>query len=123
HVKAFVETLDTQKYQDRSGDTWVEKTFYLLPYASFGDYDNSTFVERSNAKEFSEQFPFVSQRHGDFYSVFTGIDEDDVASITFDQLENLQDICKALERYSVIDEQTMSELEIEAQTRLGQIGD
>jgi len=115
HVTEFLKTLDSQKYQDRSGDTWVEKTFYLLPYASFGDYDNSTSVERPNAKDFSEPFPFVSQRQGDYGTVWTGIDEDDVASITFEQLEELQDICKRLQDYRVIDEQTMSELELEAQ--------
>jgi hypothetical protein len=40
--------------------------FYLLPYASFGDYDNSTFVERANAKYFEDNFDFVSYRTYDF---------------------------------------------------------
>jgi len=116
HVKAFVKTLDTHKYTDRSDNReWVDKVFYLLPHASFGDYDNSSFVERANAKEFDEMFSFVSQRHGDYYSVFTGIDQDDLDAIKWDDLESLIETCNALEDYPIINEETMSELEIEAQ--------
>lgn len=131
HVKAFVSTLGKIEYQDRiiehdsercrcaDHDTfhcrvWTTRTFFCLPYASFGDYDNSSGVERSNARIFNE-LPYVTQRTGDYGSVSTGIDETDLEHITFEQLTELQEQCDGLSNYPCLDEEDVSRVEMELQ--------
>jgi hypothetical protein len=115
HVQAFLDTLEKIEYSEYLANrTWEYKTFYLLPYASFGDYDNSTFVERANAKDFKESFDFVSQRFPT-YGVNTGIDQDDIDAISFEQLQELITVRNGLADYPIINEETMSILELEAQ--------
>jgi hypothetical protein len=134
HVKEFLSGLKQQEYQDRvtEHDTdghcecfgphpytfhcqaWVTRTFYMLPYASFGDYDNSCAVERANAREFKEQFDFVSS-HAVGYGELVGIDETDIDAITWEQLEALQEVCNALADYPAINDATVSEVEMELQ--------
>lgn len=132
HVQEFLNTLEKHEYQDQVMEhdpqlcgrlpssphfdckVWVTRTFYCLPYASFGDYDNSTGVERSNARQFKEMFPFVSS-HGVGYGEYTGIDETDVDAITWENLEQLKETCNALEDYPCIDNEDVSKVEMELQ--------
>lgn len=129
HAQTFLETLAAHEYQERVTVHGPDcecprysyrcmaretRTLYVLPYATFGDYDNSSAVERSNAKVFSE-LPFVSQQFGDYGTVWTGIDASDIDAITWDQLQDLIDTCDGLADYPVIDEQVMSDVEMELQ--------
>jgi hypothetical protein len=55
----------------------IGQVFYFSPLLSFGDYDNSCAVERSNVRVFMEMFgnsPFVKKLTGWYGSEMIGID-------------------------------------------------
>jgi hypothetical protein len=86
------------------------KQFYYLPKVlSFGDYDNSCQVERSNVRVFLERFKGhkdILHRTGGYGSEFIAID------ITTTDTEILETLA-ALSEYPVMDEEDMSNMEQE----------
>lgn len=84
------------------------KKFTPIPYCTFGDYDNSTAVERSNLRVMREQFRelvHVTGSHGSQMLGFLGeLDE---------QSTELREAIDSLESYPILDESDESELEIE----------
>lgn len=90
-------------------ETRPENIYFFSPYLSFGDYDNSCEIERSNVRVFLEEFanhpdiihlklPYSSEMIGIKY----GCKDPEI-------LEILED----LENYPVIDEQDALNLKIE----------
>lgn len=109
-----------EKVQDRlSNPEWKNNDLYLIPrYMSYGDYDNSCMVERSNKKVFMEQYdnsPIVYEVTGGYGSESVALsiremmnpDNDDEAQSIIDLLNGLND-------YPCIDDELMSNMEYEA---------
>ena len=81
--------------------------FTPIPYCTFGDYDNSTAVERSNARVMLERFPWLVTVTGDYGSQMVGyLGEPE------NQNPNLIEAIEALDGYPVADESDMSDLEM-----------
>lgn len=83
-----------------------------VPYCTYGDYDNSSAVERSNYRVLLANHPeSLVEVHGDHGSamlLYLGALED--------QTEDLQDVIKGLESYPLVDESDHSELEREMES-------
>ena len=84
------------------------------PSTGYSDGSGS-FVERSNAKWFTENMGEIfSQVGGGYGTVWTGITDEDRWVITDEQFEQLKDVVEGLEGYPIIDEQLYSEMEYDA---------
>lgn len=51
---------------------YVGVPFTPIPYCTFGDYDNSTALERSNLRVMRERFPWLVHVTGDYGSEMIG---------------------------------------------------
>jgi hypothetical protein len=87
-----------------------ERWYFQSPYLSFGDYDNSCHIERSNVRVFLEMFPeseFIvyNQGHYGHESVLIRCDCND---------GDILRVLEALESYSVLNDEdaTMQEQEM-----------
>lgn len=96
-----------------TGDTIrrVEYTgvpFTPIPYCTFGDYDNSTAVERSNVRVMRERFPWLVHVRGNYGSEMLGY-------LGREETQNpaLLEAIAELEQYPIADESDESELETE----------
>lgn len=82
--------------------------FTPIPYCTFGDYDNSTAVERSNHRVMLARFPWLVSVTGDYGSQMLGY-----LGKRETQNPDLIEAIDALEAYSIADESDESELESE----------
>lgn len=86
-----------------------EKYIFCHPYLSFGDYDNSCQVERSNVRMFLEMYghlPQVTHKRGDF-----GHERIEITLDCNDE-ELIETLC-ALDDYPAINTEDVSAMEIE----------
>lgn len=81
--------------------------FTPISYCTFGDYDNSTAVERSNARVMLERFPWLVTVTGDYGSQMVGY-----LGRRETQNPELLEAIDALDDYPVADESDMSDLEM-----------
>lgn len=93
----------------------IEKTpvkglfYYSCPYLSFGDYDNSCEVERSNVRVFMERFSGHPDVHHD-----TGIYGYEAILIdVFCTDKEIIEVLTALENYPAIDDCDVSQMKID----------
>lgn len=99
------------QYNSMDTDLVTDKgiLYYASPLLSFGDYDNSCAVERSNVRVFMEEFgqdPYVMRKRGDYSSEIIYID------IMCDNEEIISTLC-ALADYPAMDDQDVSAMEME----------
>jgi hypothetical protein len=121
-------TMTTEIKNNGEFINWIESnlTFnnyadgWELPVASFSDYSGSQ-LERANSQSFRETFEFVTVSYGGHGTVWTIIDTETFeliksgeAGIEAGLFEEFVECCEALADYPVIDEELLSELEMEA---------
>lgn len=82
--------------------------FTPIPYCTFGDYDNSTALERSNLRVMRERFPHLVHVTGGHGSEMLGY----LGSLD-EQSDDLKEAIESLDNYPILDESDESELEME----------
>ena len=85
--------------------------FTPIPYCTFGDYDGSTAVERSNLRVMRERFPWLVHVTGDYGSEMLGY----LGKLEY-QNPDLIEAIEGLESYPVADEDDESQLELEMES-------
>lgn len=106
--------------QDRlNNPEWRDNDMYLIPaYMSYGDYDNSCMVERSNRKIFLEEY----REESGVFTISGGYGSAGVA-ISFkwlldpaneERAQSIIDLLNALSDYPCIDDEDMSNMEYDA---------
>jgi tetratricopeptide (TPR) repeat protein len=96
------------------GNAWVTYEgipFTPIPYCTFGDYDNSTTMERSNARVMRERFPWLVHVYGSHGSEMIGF-----LGKRENQNPDLIEAIESLESYPVLDESDESELRMERES-------
>lgn len=112
--------ITVEKVQDRlTNPEWKNNDLYLIPrYMSFGDYDSSCMVERSNKKIFMEEYensPVVYEVTGAYSSESVALsiremlnpDNEETAQSIINTLTGLND-------YPCLDDEDMSNMEYDA---------
>ena len=82
---------------------------YLPPYLSFGDYDNSCHIERSNNRVFLKKF----KEHPDIIELRQGYGSEIIAIKTTCSDQEIIEILCALTEYPAINDEDCSLMEIE----------
>jgi len=101
-------------WRDARIDDDVRDCWVMSDYCSFGDYDNSTQVERSNYKVVSDSTPNVRKvdgygSHGTTFLL--------IALVSYARnVDGIRDTFEGLEDYCLIDESAHSECEMEAES-------
>lgn len=96
---------------------------YIVRLASYGDYDNSCAVERANFRDLKENFeklPFVLEGYGGYSSEWIYIDIKILNDTRWTQKiselsDELIEVFKGLMDYPAINDETVSEIEMELQ--------
>jgi len=88
-------------------------TVFALDFCTFSDY-SGTCVERANNKHFKEKYPFISEEVGGYGTVWTVINPNDLDESSEEYNEFLEEYRSLLE-YPVIDDELLSETELEAE--------
>lgn len=115
-----VEKANADIVKDRlENPEWKNNDLYLIPkYMSYGDYDNSCMVERSNRKLFLQEYGELSG----VYTIFGGYGSKGIAlsikwmldPINEESAQSIIDLLKDLNNYPCIDDEDMSNMEYEA---------
>ena len=105
---AYLEALSTDATEEG-------ELYFFLPYASGSDYSGST-VEKANCREFLESYgeeSFVWEAHGgyDTYAVVLGLTG--LLECAVDTFDAILDIIEGLEDYLLIDDEALSNVEME----------
>lgn len=107
-LDSWIKSVDDIIEEMEKGKIFV----FEIPYCSFSDYSGCT-VERSNYKDIKDNFEgldglyFFSGGHGTQALAL------DLRTVYLDRVDEIHDIIAGLENYPVIDESTLSELEME----------
>ena len=97
----------------RHRDLTEDETGWDLPNASFGDYSGGT-VERANSRSFKELFgDAIELEQGGHSSVTTWISTTSIQDMSDEKFEELKKVIESLDNYPVIDDLTLSEVELE----------
>lgn len=115
-----VEKVNADIVKDRlDNPEWKNNDLYLIPaYMSYGDYDNSCMVERSNRKLFLEEY----KEESGIYTI-TGRYGSSGVAISFkwlldpaneEKAQSIIDLLNGLNDYPCIDDEDMSNMEYEA---------
>ena len=81
----------------------------IVPYTSWGDYYGST-AERSNQAYLEKEWDWAYVVRGDYGSRAIAVD---LSSITTEQQDELDDVIRSLNDYPVLDDDLLSEVEME----------
>lgn len=93
----------------------AEEGAYLLPYATYSDY-SGTAGEVANSRVFQERYPGVVQTaNGGYGTVWTYVTEESLRGISEEDFERLQEDVQRIKNYWVLDDEVLSEVEMEAQ--------
>lgn len=82
--------------------------YYFPPLLSFGDYDNSCDVERSNVRMFEQQF--AEFRGIDWVKVTGAYGSESIAIKLLSTNEEIIECLEALENYPAMDDEDVSEI-------------
>lgn len=113
-----LQVLSSSKLKTRIADNRISDLFLIPRYMSFGDYNDSCMVERSNKKVFMEQYensPIVYEVTGGYGSESVALsiremlnpDNEETTQSIIDTLNGLND-------YPCLDDEDMSNMEYEA---------
>jgi hypothetical protein len=84
---------------------------FISPYLSFGDYDNSCDVERSNVRVFKGMF--ADTKNTDWFEIYGGYGSEGIAIPLSCENEEILDILESLEYSPCINDEDVSSLQIE----------
>ena len=110
HWNETSQTREIREYTIERGHTYHDGIeFHEIPHCTFGDYDNSTQVERSNHRVMRRDFPWLVHVYGSHGSEMLGY-----LGKRENQNPALIEAIDALEAYPIADESDLSELESNA---------
>ena len=101
---------------------WVESNLewdeyaelWCVKYCGFSDYSGST-VERSNSEVLDEKFDFVQTATGGHGSVWTGIPEEALGTVSDEDWDSFKEVVEGLDGYPLLDDEHHSEMEMKLQ--------
>jgi len=95
-------------------DYYDQYPCYVLELCSFSDYSGSC-IERANNKHFVKKYSFVNEEYGNYGTIWTVINPNDLIDESDEYNEFLEEYSSLLE-YPVIDDELLLNTETEAQT-------
>ncbi len=100
---------------EKSKPDWRGDFRFDIPFASFSDY-SGCMVERANSRALSERFSFVGIQYGGYGTEWTCIHKEHVLDAIFsDDFPEFQEALDSLHDYPVLDEDLLSQMEMEAE--------
>lgn len=106
--------VNSDKHQLNKLDNWENELhvhYFFSPYLSFGDYDNSCAVERSNVRVFEQQF--ADCKNTDWVKITGGYGWECIAIRLSSTNEEIIETLQRLENYPAISDEDVSLMELE----------